>query len=241
MASADNLRQFRNEVSLRLSKGKHVVLCGPLGSGKSTMIKEIYKQISTTGMPCALWPATSSLDDITRAFSAAYPHVNTDATRRGARSRLWISADQRRGVLIFDHVTRVTNAMVGYLRRLRGGVAGVLLCFDVETDSRRLQIRSRHLHHVFLRMPIGSPQRLRKLFRRGCAGLSMPRIPREAERQIIVTARGRVGWIACCTRLISHEQYWNGDKLYTTLLCVDTELALQQRSLDFKLTEVELE
>lgn len=205
------------------------------------MLAKVHDHISAAGIPCALWPATSGLDDITRAFSKAYPHINTNATRRGARSRLWLAADHQRGVLIFDHVTKVTNAMVGYLRRLRGGVAGVLLCFDVENESQRLSIRGRHLHHVFLRMPLASSQRLRILFRRGCAGRLIPRIPPAHEQQIIQAAHGRVGWITHCTHLISGERYWSGGTLHATLLCVDTELALQQGLLDFKLTEVELE
>ena len=215
------------------------MLYGPLGSGKSTILAKLHRQICSVGMPCALWTATSSLDDITRAFAQAYPHINTKATRRGARSRLWLAADQNRGVLIFDHVTKITNAMVGYLRRLRGGVAGVLLCFDVEKESQRLKIRSRQLHHAFLRMPLASPQQLRRQFRRGCAGQPIPGISRTHELQIIQAARGRTGWIDCCTRLIAHGRYWTGDSLHPTLLCIDTELALQQRALDSPLIHCE--
>ncbi|MEJ2761672.1 MAG: AAA family ATPase [Gammaproteobacteria bacterium] len=241
MPDSADLRQLQRELSERLQHGEHVVLCGPLGSGKSTLLAKLQKRIAATGTPCALWTATSSLDDITRAFAQAYPHVNTEATRRGARSRLWLAADQRRGVLIFDHVTRITNAMVGYLRRLRGGVAGVLLSFDVEKESRRLEIRSRQLHHTFLRMPLVSLQQLRRQFHRGCAGHSIPGVSRSDEHQIIQAARGRVGYIACCTRLIAHERYWTGGLLHPALLCFDAEIALRQRVLDFPLTEHELE
>ena len=226
---------------MRLLRGEHIVLYGPLGSGKSTLLEKVNKQIAARGIPCALWEATSGLDDITRAFAQAYPRVNTDATRRGARSRLWLAADQRRGVLIFDHVTKVTNAMVGFLRRLRGGVTGVLLSFDIENESQRLKIRGRQIHHAFLRMPLASPQQLCTQFRRGCAGHSIPRISRPHERRIIQTARGRVGWIALCARLIANERYWTGDMLHPALLCIDTEIALRQCMLDFPLTEHELE
>lgn len=241
MSEPSELRQFQRDVSVRLQRGEHVVLCGPLGSGKSTLLSKVHQRIAAAGTPCALWTATSKLDDITRAFAEAYPHVNTEATRRGARSRLWLAADQRRGVLIFDHVTRMTNAMVGYLRRLRGGVAGVLLSFDVEKESRLLKIRSRQLHHAFLRMPLASPQQLRRQFRRGCAGLPAPGIARDQEQQIIEAARGRVGYIANCTRLIAHERYWTGGSLHSALLCIDTEIVLRQCVLDFPLTEHELE
>jgi energy-coupling factor transporter ATP-binding protein EcfA2 len=225
---------------MRLLRGEHVILYGPLGSGKSTLLEKVNMWIAARGIPCALWDATSGLDDITRAFAQAYPHVNTDATRRGARSRLWLAADQRRGVLIFDHVTKVTNAMIGFLRRLRGGVTGVLLSFDVENESQRLKIRSRQIHHAFLRMPLASSQQLCRQFRRGCSGHPIPRISRSHEQQIIQTARGRVGWIELCTHLIANERYWTGDILHPALLCIDTEIALRQCKLDFALTEREL-
>ena len=51
------------------------MLYAPPGSGKSTLLAEIHEQISATASPGAFWSVTSSLDDITRAFSEAYPNI----------------------------------------------------------------------------------------------------------------------------------------------------------------------
>lgn len=230
---AASITDFEREITDLLQRGEHVVLYGPLGSGKSTLLRKVHQRIEGRCVPCALLDSTACLDDITSALALAYPEVDTETSRRRARGRLWQAADRQRGILIFDHVTKMTTAMIGFLRRLRGGIAGVLLCFDVEKEAHRLQLRGRHFGGAFLRMPPASPQSLYLLFRKECTRRAIPRLPRGAGRQIIESARGRVGWISRCARLISHERYWSNGTLHTALLCVDTEIALQQGRMDF--------
>jgi energy-coupling factor transporter ATP-binding protein EcfA2 len=228
IATSAYLKCFQSELILRLQRGEHVVLYGPVGSGKSTLLAEVHRRIAATGAPCAVSTATSHLEDVTRALTRAYPEVNAASTRRRTRGRLWLAADRKPGVLIFDHVTRVGTAMVSFLRRLRGGVAGVLLAFDVEKESERLRLRGRHLGRPFLPMPLASNGRLQNLLRKTCAHHRLPRLTPSHERRIIQAARGRVGWIARCTRLILHERYWTGATLHVAVLCIDTEIALRQ-------------
>jgi hypothetical protein len=34
-----------------------------------------------------------------------------------------------------------------------------------------------------------------------------------------------------CARLMAQKQYWRGETLYTSVLCIDTEIALRQGNL----------
>lgn len=209
-----------------------MVLYGPRGSGKSRLVTQLHGRFLRASVPCAIAPSTSCLDDITRAMEAAYPKVNTElVNRRTARYRLWSAADRRRCVLLLDHLTDVNTAMIGFLRRLRGGVAGVLFVVDVDVERERMHMRKRARSLALsVRMPSTSTLRLRSLLHVKCAehGFSLES---EAEHQLLRTARGRPGWIVQCTTLMADARYWHDGHLYPTLLCTDTEIALRQGEL----------
>ena len=216
----------------RLQRGEHLVLYGPRGSGKSALLTKLHAHFAQTGIPCALSATTSCLDDITRTFAAAYPYVATGTTtRRKARARLRMAADRNEGILLLDHATDVNTAMIGFLRRLRGGIAGVLLAIDVEKECDRQRLRHRHLGTLSLPMPLATTRQLRRLFRACCMVGKVPSISPVHERQIIRAAHGRPGWIAQCARLIPQKRYWRDSILHVSVLCVDTEIALRQGQL----------
>lgn len=222
-------RHFEADVMLRLRRGEHLVLYGLRGSGKSTLLARMHARLTHAGIPCALSTATAHLEDITRAFAQAYPHVDTTSLpRRKARARLRMAADRNEGVLLLDHVTAINTAMIGFLRRLRGGIAGVLLAVDVERKRDGQHLRHRHLGTFTLPMPAAPPRRLRKLFRDCCGKHRMTPIQPREERAIIRAARGRPGWIVQCIRLIRQERYWHHKTLLVSVLCLDTEIVLRQ-------------
>jgi hypothetical protein len=207
-----------------------VVLYGPRGSGKTTLILQLHDRFSRAHVPCALCKSTASLDDITRTMEAAYPQVNTHSvSRKTARARLWDAADRRECVLLLDHVADVSTAMVGFGRRLRGGIAGVLYAVDVDVEREKQRMRRKRLA-LSVRMPPASMLQLRWLLRSRCKERGFVVGP-EMERQILKTAHGRPGWIVQATTLMSQARYWHDGYLYPTLLCTDTELALRQGDL----------
>lgn len=229
MTMPSSSRHLEADMTARLRRGEHLVLYGPHGSGKSTLLARLHARFARSGIPCGLSTATAHLDDITRAFAHAYPHVDTaDLSRRKARARLRTVADADEGILLLDHVTDVSTAMIGFLRRLRGGIAGVLLAVDVEKESDGQRLRHRHLGTLSLPMPSMPTGSLHRLFRNCCVEYRLPRIPRHLERRIIRSARGRPGWIVQCARLIAEERYWRDEILQASLLCVDTEIVLRQ-------------
>jgi predicted ATPase len=224
-----NTKRFESALLARLKRGEHLVLYGPRGGGKSALLAGLQARFARTGIPCGLSAATAHLDDITRALARAYPDVDTAAaTRRVARARLRMAADRHGGVLLLDHVTQVSTAMIGFLRRLRGGIAGVLLAVDVENKRDRERLRHRHLGTSTLPMPPASPGKLRKLIRDCCAEHRTTPMQPKAERDVIRAARGRPGWIVQCARLMRQPRYWRHKTLLVSVLCLDTEITLRQ-------------
>jgi predicted ATPase len=150
MVQSRTLRTFAEDLGLRLRSGSHLILYGPRGAGKSTFLTLLREENRAIGAPCGLAAATSGLADVVAALAQAYPNTDIDGLgKRAARVRLRSAADRVSGVLLLDHATTVTTAMLGYLRRLRGGVAGALLVVDTTIRSRwrpmRCDLRSRSI------------------------------------------------------------------------------------------------
>jgi hypothetical protein len=132
-------------------------------------------------------------------------------------------------VLLLDHLTDVSTAMVGFCRRLRGGIAGVLFVVDIDVQRERIRMRAKRLA-LSVRMPAASKRQLRTLLQSQCAQRALSVEP-EAERQLVHAAQGRPGWIVLCTTLMTEARYWHDGHLYSTLLCTDTEIMLRQGDL----------
>jgi len=217
----------------RLLRGEHLTLFGARGSGKSTLLTKLHSRFIAAGIPCAYSSTTSSLDDITRALERAYPGVLTgEVSRRAARSRLWMAADQRFGILLLDHFASVSNAMVFLLKRLHGKVAGVLTAVDVDDQRERSRIRRPSRYGAMsVRMPLASTRQLRRLLYALTGGLALPPLASGTEQKLLESARGRPGWIVKCTELACEQRYWCEHGLLVSALCVDTEAAVRYQAL----------
>ena len=221
-------RLLRSHLFARIQRGEHLILYGPRGSGKSRLLAQLQERLAKAGIPCGVSSTTSCLNDITCALERAYPEAaGTARTRRGVRSRLWLAADQHRGALLLDHVSAMSTVMLGFLRRLRGGIAGVLLVvdFDVERDRRHMQ--ALRVGMLSVRMPRTDARALHRLLRTAC--VDWPgMLDRPTRAQIVRAARGRPGWIAQCAALMPQRQYWHEGRLRVHVLSTDTEIALRQ-------------
>lgn len=222
-----SVRELRSDLFDRVGRGEHLILYGPRGSGKSTLVSQLHARFAKANIPCGVAQYTSCLDDIARTMESAYPEVNIQGVaRRTARAKLWNAADRRGCVLLLDHLTKVSTAMVGFCRWLRGGIAGVLFVIDVDVDRERQRMRAKRLA-LSVRMPPVSMRQLRTLLRSECAEHHLT-VALDMERQILRAAQGRPGWIVQCTTLMPESRYWHGGRLYPTLLCTDTEITLRQ-------------
>jgi hypothetical protein len=226
--------EFAAELEARLLRGEHLTLVGPRGSGKSTLLTRLHSRFITAGIPCAYSAVTTSLDDITRALERAYPGVLTaEVSRRSARSRLWMAADRRSGVLLLDHFSSVSNAMVFFLKRLHGKIAGVLTSVDIDDPRERSRIRRPARYGaMFVRMPTTPTRQMRRLLYTLTGGLGLPPLASGVEQKLLEAARGRPGWIVKCTELACEPRYWCEHGLLVSTLCIDTEAAVRYRALD---------
>ncbi len=225
---------FLAGLTARLQRGEHLVLYGPRGSGKSTILTELERRFADLHVPCGRSSVTNSLEAVTRALAQAYPSVETrEVTRRTARWRLWSAADAHAGVILLDHLGPVSNAMISFLRRrLHGGIVGVLSAFDVDDEREREKMRPWRLGALSVRMPLASRRELRRLLLARCRNLRLPPLDPKEEHRLIKASHGRPGWIMQCTALGCDERYWKDGRLYSTVLCTDTETLLRYGALE---------
>lgn len=227
-ARGTNNQMFCDDLFARLRAGSHLILYGPRGAGKSTLINDLLERSRCTGAPCGLAPRTSGLPDVVAALADAYPSIDISALgRRSARVRLRLAADQVSGVLLLDHATRMTTAMLGYLRRLRGGIAGALLVADVDSPRERQRMRDWHAGALAVRMPLMPNRTLQQFLLAAIQTCGLPQIETRALLQITRLARGRIGWVKECARRLQMPEYWRDGRLHLAVLCTDTEIAIR--------------
>jgi energy-coupling factor transporter ATP-binding protein EcfA2 len=222
-------RAFRAQLGARLRAGSHLILYGPRGMGKSTLTREIAGHCKAIGVPCGLAPETCALSDIIAALAQAYPYADIEGLRKRAIAvRLHRAADRAPGILLLDHSTMVTTAMLGYLRRLRGGIAGALLVADVDSSHERDRLKGWQVGAPSIRMPIASRRRLRRILAAASHAHSLPDIEPQMRRYILRVARGRIGWVTECIRRLQMPEYWRDARLHLAAICMDTEIAIRQ-------------
>lgn len=223
----------------RLLRGEHLTLYGPRGSGKTTVLADLHARLQRDGVPCAYSASTTALADVTRALERAYPGVDTLGVGcRTARVRLWYAADRRSGVLLLDHFRCNGSAMVSFLRRLHGKIAGVLTSVDVDAEKERNRMRPWRYGAMSVRMPLATARQLRRLLDERWRTLRLPPLEGEAAHTFVEAARGRPGWIRKCAELARERRYWCAYGPLVTVLCVDTEAAVRYHALAMVRTEL---
>ena len=227
------LPELTAQLATRLLRGEHLTLWGPRGSGKSTVLAQVQARLGAAAAPRAYSISTATLDDITQALGRAYPGVDTlEVGRRTARFRLWNAADRRAGVLLLDHFHCNGSAMVSFLRRLHGKIAGVLTAVDVDNEKERNRMRPWRYGAMSVRMPLATVLQLRRLLDERCRGLGLPTFDAHVAGRLVEAARGRPGWVVKCTDLARESRYWCEHGPLVSVICVDAEAAVRYESLD---------
>ena len=177
----------------------------------------------------AIFPKPMILGNFVAALVDAYPDTDiAGLSKRAARVRLHQVADRIPGVLLLDHATRMTTAMLGYLRRLRGGIAGALLVADVDSPRERERMRDWHAGALSIRMPLLPNRAPLQVLLAALQAHDLPEIEPRMLRQIIRMARGRIGWIRECVRRLQMPEYWRDDRLHWAVLYMDIEIAVRE-------------
>lgn len=141
--------------------GSAVVLYGPVGVGKTTMLQALAQRARQRGSPCGLVQRTAALSDFTQALMHAYPRVPTEGTQRQLRGRLRMAVERRPGLLLFDNLGHTGTAFKGAVRSVRGTGLGVVFAADVDhpRDHERIRALGLSFHELELRPLHGNSMR----------------------------------------------------------------------------------
>ena len=201
------------------------MLLGPVGIGKTTILREVARDVRARGIPCGLAPRTATLRDVTAALAEAYPTVQGAArTQRSLRGSLRLAVDGRPGVLLLDHLVGAGTATRGYLRSLRGTGLGVVIAADVDTPRDKARVRELHLGHDEVEVAPVVTRSMSRLLDSGLAGRTLPGpVSQPERRRLVVGARGCPGRIVMLLQIIGDPTYWRDGRL----LCVATTEAVQ--------------
>jgi DNA polymerase III delta prime subunit len=223
------LASFRSDLAEHLRSGSHLILHGPRGSGKSTLVSAMLEDFRSQKIPCAIASQTTGLADVVTALSHAYADTDIQGlSRRATAVRLRLVADRVPGVLLLDHTCEVTTAMIGFMRRLKGGIIGALFVVDIDSAFERERLVGWRRHAPRVRMPLMPNRRLQRLLQYAWVARNLPEIDTKTNRYIVRAARGRVGWLRECIRHLEIPEYWSDGRLHFRALCTDCEIAIRQ-------------
>jgi hypothetical protein len=219
------------ELARLLDGGNTILLYGPVGAGKSTVLRWLDARAEARGVPRGLAPVTETLGDLTAALARAYPDVDVDfVPMRQARARLRNAVEQRPGILLLDHLGRTGGAFKGALRVLRGLRAGVLLAADVDQPRDHERVRRLHLVQYELELPPLHGSTMRALVRSMLAATDLPYPLADEDISALVTATaglpGRAAWIV---ETLHDSKAWRHGRPRCDWLRVEASIAAAER------------
>ena len=129
-------------LSLHLREGRTVLVWGPVGIGKTAVLRSLEARFRACGTPCGLSATTDGLADLDAALARAYPNVDATGGARRARARLRSAVEKNPAVLLLDGLGATGTAFKGALRSLRGTGIGILLAADVDQSRDHDRVRA---------------------------------------------------------------------------------------------------
>jgi AAA+ superfamily predicted ATPase len=182
-----------------LDDGVAVLLYGPVGAGKTSVLRSLEARVQARRVPCAVSPTTETLGDLTHALARAYPSVDAcSGTMRQIRARLRNAVEQTPGAVLLDHLGRTGTAFKGALKSMRGTGVGVLLAADVEHHRDHARFRSRHLVNREVELPPLHGSTMNVLLKALLAETTLPLPLRDADLRELAAATdglpGRAVW-----------------------------------------------
>ena len=215
----------------QLDAGSTVVLYGPVGAGKTSVLGWLRARAQACGKPCGLSSATETLGDLTSALAQAYPHVDVQSgTMRQARARLRSAVEESPALLLLDHLGRTGTAFKGALRAMRGTGIGVLLAADVEQPRDQDRVRSLRLTHHEVAIPPLHGSTMRALLRSLVAETSLARRPTDEDLGALAAATdglpGRAVWFV---NALKDPRAWRGSRPRCDWLRTESIIAAAER------------
>ncbi len=193
-----------------LDGGHTVLVYGPVGIGKSSLIRALQQDAESRGIPCGVSPKTEALSDLTMALARAYPRVDaTSGPMRHIRARLRNAVEQEPCRLFLDDVRETGTAFKGALKSLRGTGAGVLLAADVEKARDHASVRGLHLAYREMELAPLHGTTMRTLLKSACAAADLPFPLLDGDlRSLVVASDGLPGRAIWFVEALKNSAAW---------------------------------
>jgi hypothetical protein len=209
-------KAIEDDLVALMLRGQTVMLYGPWGIGKTSILEAVRRAVEKEGRPCGFAAHTRSLSDLTNALLRAYHEVSDEGrTQRQIRSALRLAIEKNPGALLLDHLREAGTQFKGYLRSLRGRGLGVLLAADMEAPRDHARFRSMRLSYREMEVPPLPGRYMRRILDNSLAGKSLPHPLTEADRSALLkAAQGRPGWVHLIGDLLPSADYWSGGRVH---------------------------
>jgi energy-coupling factor transporter ATP-binding protein EcfA2 len=196
-----------------LEEGQVVVLVGPVGVGKSALLRALHRMARRRLVPCALVTETVALRDFTAALAIAYPHVPTSGGQRLLRARLRAASGAAPGVLLFDDLRRTGSAFKGAIRSVRGTGLGIVLAADVDQPRDRERVRALGLSHHEIELRPLHGHSMRALFQALVGRRELPfSLTSESFRALVGATGGLPGRAVDFADALMDRNAWSGGR-----------------------------
>ena len=192
-----------------------MLLLGGTGIGKTALLAELGRRITSRDVPCGIAAQTRTLGDVTTALANAYQLTPQEGeNRRRFRSRLRLAVETRPGVLLLDHVAEIGTATKGFLRTLRGTGLGVLFAADVENMRDHHAIRSLRLTHLEVWIPPLDSRVMAALLDQLTDESALAHSLQDDDRSALLrSAHGNPGRLASVVEFLGTERFWRNDRV----------------------------
>jgi hypothetical protein len=207
-----------------LHKARTLLLLGPLGAGKSTVLAAVAERLRAEGRPCGSVPRTASLRDMTLAAVLAYPELATTGWKQGAiRRALSQAMESRPPVLVLDGIVGATPPMRKYLHVLQGRGVGLLIAADSQNQRDHLRIRGLRLACREVVLPPLEARVVREIL--------APLAPAGWLDALAAIAHGNPGRAERAAVLAKEQRYWSNGALLRAMLETDLDMETARRAM----------
>lgn len=206
--------------------GETVLVYGPRGVGKTTLLGAVESKVRRSGRPCSMAHRTEVLADVVSALARCYPEVS-GPSRLQTRARLRAAARERPAVLLLDHLGAATPAVRSYLRGFRGTGLGVIIAANVEHARDRSQVRLRRLAYREVEVPPLERRVLERFLNAQLEKQPLERALASADRvKLLKVAAGRPGVVALLLELLGQSAAAREGPLHWELLRCEVSSAI---------------